>query len=507
MSYLGIDIGTTGCKAVVFNGDGRVLCQAYREYATLSPQQGWFELEPRQVIAACKQTIVEVAGQVKCTDAVSVIGISSQGEAFTALDKNGNYLCNAMVSFDGRSQQQVVEFTKSFGAEKLYHITGHSAHTLFSVFKILWLKQSRPDVFNAIHRLLCFGDLLTYELTGIAQISHNLASRTMLFDVNKCTWSNQILNAIGLDEKVLSEPVPAGHIIGRLTHKVAAELGLDFSTVVVAGGHDQCCGALGVGVTGSGIAAYSIGTVECVTPAFDTCVLNETMRQSNFATYPYTIEGLYTTVAFTTAGGSLLRWFRDTLCGNEVAEANRTGEDVYNLILKNIPTEPTSLFVQPHFASTGTPYFDSAPLGAILGLTLTTTRSEMVKAILESITYEMKVNLELLRKAGVDVTQLRAFGGGAKSAAWMQIKADILEIPITTLAVTEAGCLGAAMLAAKACGKVGALQDYAQTWISPVQTYEPQPEQSLKYKKRFEIYSHIYESLKPLRVMINKIRY
>lgn len=506
MSYLGIDIGTTGCKAVVFDGEGRAISQAYREYATISPQQGWFELDPRQVIAACKQTIAEASGKVKAADAVAAIGVSSQGEAFTILDKRGKYLCNAMVSFDNRSQPQVREFTESFGAKKLYQITGHSAHTLFSVFKLLWIKQNRPDVFKAIHRLLCFGDLLTYELTGIAQISHNLASRTMLFDVNKCTWSAAILKAIELDEKVLSQPVPAGHTVGRITSQAANELGLNHSTVVVAGGHDQCCGALGVGVTGSGVAAYSIGTVECVTPAFDACVLNETMRQSNFATYPYTIEGLYTTVAFTTAGGSLLRWFRDTLGTSEIEQANRTGEDVYNLLLKNIPTKPTSLFILPHFASTGTPYFDPSPLGAILGLSLTTDRGELVKAILESITYEMKVNLELLRKAGVDITQLRAFGGGAKSAAWMQIKADILNIPITTLAVTEAGCLGAALLAAKACGGTDLLTECSHVWIKPVHVYEPQSARSEKYQDRFEIYSHIYNSIKPLSMMIHKLR-
>jgi xylulokinase len=231
------------------------------------------------------------------------------------------------------------------------------------------------------------------------------------------------------------------------------------------------------------------------------------MRQSNLATYPHTVEGLYTTVAFTTAGGSLLRWFRDTLGSSEIEQAARTGEDVYDLLLKNIPTEPTGLFVLPHFASTGTPYFDPSPLGAVLGLSLTTTKSELVKAILESVTYEMKVNLELLRKAGIDITQLRAFGGGAKSAAWMQIKADIMDVPITTLAVTEAGCLGAAMLAAHACGKVGTLQDCSRRWVKPVQTYEPRPEQSQKYKKRFEVYSHIYDSLKLLRVMMNKMLY
>lgn len=506
MSYLGIDIGTTGCKAVVFDGDGCALCLAYREYATLSPQPGWFELDPRQVITSCKQVIAEASGRVRDNDAVAAIGISSQGEAFTLLDKNDTCLCNAMVSFDSRSQSQVEDFTASFDAERLYRITGHSAHTLFSVFKVLWLKQNRPDVSEAMHRLLCFGDLLGYELTGHATISYNLAARTMMFDVNQCVWSKPILDAIGLDEQVLSQPVEAGHTVGCLTRRIADELGLNPGTIVVAGGHDQCCGALGVGVTGPGIAAYSIGTVECVTSAFELCILNETMRQSNFATYPYTIEGLYTTLAFTTTGGSLLRWFRDTLGDYERQQAQLTGCDVYDLLLKDMPTEPTSLFIQPHFVSTGTPYFDPLPLGAILGLSLTTTKGELAKAILECVTYEMKVNFELLCKAGVDITQLRAFGGGAKSAVWMQIKADILNLPIATLAVSEAGCLGAAMLAAKAHGDIDSLRECSQAWVKPVHVYEPQPARSKQYRDRFETYSYIYNNLKPLSTMIHKFK-
>jgi xylulokinase len=506
MSYLGIDIGTTGCKAVAFDGDGRALCLAYREYATLSPQPGWFELDPWQVITACKQLIVETADKVKGSDPISAIGISSQGEAFTVLDKDGSYLCNAMVSFDTRSQPQVEQFTASFGQERLYRITGHSAHTLFSVFKVLWLKQNRPAIFKTIDRLLCFGDLLSYELTGRAMISYNLASRTMMFDVNTREWSKPVLEALGLDDSMLSTPVPAGHTVGTITRNIADELGLSPQTIVATGGHDQSCGALGVGVIGSGIAAYSIGTVECITPAFEGCVLNDTMRRSNFATYPHTVEGLYTTVAFNMTGGNLLRWWRDTLGTCELEQARRTGRDVYDIILHDIPLEPTSLFVQPHFTSTGTPYFDPAPIGAILGVSLATTKGELVRAILEGITYEMKLNLELLRKAGVDITQLRAFGGGAKSDAWMQMKTDILNVPIATLAVTEAGCLGAAMLAAKARGGIDSLRECSQTWIKPVHVYEPQPARSRKYRDRFEIYSHIYNNIKPLGTMIHKLK-
>ena len=503
MSFLGVDIGTTGCKGSVFDESGKVLTSAYQEYCTSSPRAGWFELDCREVIAKCKEVISECANTVKDTDNIVSLSVSSQGEAFTLLDKRGEYLCRAMVSFDTRSQKQVEEFSKSFGLERLYNITGHCPHTLFSLFKILWLKENEPELIGKAEKLLCFGDLLGYELTGNAALGYSLAARTMLFDVSKLRWSDTILEAIGLDRKVLAEPVPAGMPIGKIRKKIAVELGLSPSVIVAAGGHDQVCGALGAGVTGAGVAAYATGTVECLTPVFSELILNETMRESNLATYPYAIEGFYTTVAFNLTGGSLLRWFRDQFGRFEAEEAERKRCDVYELILEEVPSEPTSLFVQPHFTSTGTPYFDPHPTGAIIGLNLNTTKGEIVRAILEGITYEMKLNVELLKRAGIEINELRATGGGAKSTKWMQIKSDIMDIPIVSLDVSETGCLGAALLAAKAYGHNDSLEQTSKQWVHQTRTYEPSGENVIKYRERFGIYSQIYKTLKPLGNLIN----
>lgn len=503
MSFLGVDIGTTGCKGSVFDESGKVLTSVYEEYCTSSPRAGWFELDCSEVIAKCKDVISECANSVKDSDNIVSLSVSSQGEAFTLLDKAGEYLCYAMVSFDTRSQKQVEEFSESFGLERLYNITGHCPHTLFSLFKILWLKENEPEVVSKAEKLLCFGDLLCYELTGNAALGYSLAARTMLFDVSKLQWSDAILGAIGLDRKLLAEPVPAGTPIGKIGKGAAAELGLNPSVIVAAGGHDQVCGALGAGVTGAGVAAYATGTVECLTPVFSELIFNETMRESNLATYPYAIEGFYTTVAFNLTGGSLLRWFRDQFGRFEAEEAECKSCDVYELILEEVPSEPTSLFVQPHFTSTGTPYFDPHPTGAIIGLNLNTTKAEIVRAILEGITYEMKLNVELLKRAGIEINELRATGGGAKSAKWMQIKSDIMDIPIVSLDVTETGCLGAALLAAKAYGHNDSLEQMSKQWVRQIRTYEPSGENVIKYRERFGIYSQIYKTLKPLGNLIN----
>ena len=500
MSWLGIDIGTTGAKAVVFDGAGKLLAYAYREYGVVSPQPGWFELDCAEVMGACRQVIAEAAGQVLYTDPVRAIGVSSQGEAFTLLDKRGQYLCNAMVSFDTRSSKQVADFTHTFGAEALYRITGHSAHTLFSVFKLLWVKQNRAELFARIDKFLCMGDLLGYELTGCAKISHNLAARTMLFDVNTCQWSGPILEAVGVDRNIFSQVVEAGVPIGTVCRQLAEALHLSKDCIVAAGGHDQSCGGLGVGAIDAGMSAYSIGTVECITPVFATCVIDETMRLSNLATYPHVVEGLYTTVAFNMTGGSGLKWFRDTLGEYEKQKARECGGEVYDILLEGMPAEPTRLLVLPHFTSTGTPYFDAHPTSAILGIELTTRKGELLKGLLEGITFEMKLNLERLKRSGIAVNRLRAFGGGTKSDAWMQIKADILDMPIEVMQVAEAGCMGAALLAAKAAGQMKDMKACVGQWVKPSKCFEPCAERADFYTQRFGVYTGLYETIKSMGI-------
>jgi len=503
MSFMGVDIGTSGCKAVAFDAGGNQLALAGREYPTLSPQHRWAELDPAGVIESCRDCIRETAFEVRSSDAVEALGISSQGEAFTIISAKGEYLINAMTSADARSRRQVEEFSDFFGKDRLYNITGHSPHTLFSLFKLLWIKENKPRLLQKADRIVCLGDLLTYELTGEYVISYSLAARTMLFDVNKLRWSASILEKSGLKAQMLSRPAPAYACAGTVRKETAEELGLGRDVVVAPGGHDQICGALGAGVTSGGSAAYSTGTVECITPVFDSLVLNSTMQESNLASYPYALDGLYTTVAFNPTGGSLLRWYRDNLGQWEIQQAERKGVDAYELILKEIPEEPTSLLVLPHFAPTGTPWFDPQGCGAILGLDLGTTRPQLVKAILEGVTYEMRLNAEALRRADIEIDQFRAVGGGAKSSKWMQIKADIMGRPVISMRVTETACAGAAMLAAKAKDTGKPLRQLAGDWARKGKTYRPRERFKKLYDERFKIYSKMYETLRPLKQEIN----
>lgn len=499
MSCMGVDIGTSGCKAVVFDGDGVQISEAQREYATLSPQDGWAELDSNEVMDACMAVIRTAAQACAETDPVRALGVSSQGEAFTAVGNDGSVMSNAMVSFDTRSTELARTWSEEFGSEALYELTGHTAHPMFTLFKLLWTREHRPDVWHGARAFYCFEDLLQQHLGIEPAISYPLAGRTMLFNVRTHDWDEGILGAVGLDRGRLARPVPSGTVVGTVPSAQAREVGLADNVIVVAGGHDQPCGALGAGVLSSGKAVYGMGTTECITPAFESPVFSKALFESNLCTYDFTAKGMYTTVAFSLTGGNLLRWYRDEWAHRDVEQAASEGVSPYARILAAMPATPTHLLVLPHFTPTGTPHFDAEAQGAILGLRLTTTRNEVLRALLEGVTMEMKLNVNILQASGVHIEQFIATGGGAKSRELTQLKADVLNRPITTAAVTEAGCLGVAMLAQHALSNED-LDSIARRCVRTVSVLEPNPDHAAVYERRFELYRELYPALRKLRV-------
>ena len=493
---MGIDVGTSGCKAVVFDDAGGEIAQAYREYDVLAPQPGWAELDSADVMDKCLAVISDAAGQAP-PGSVRGLGVTSQGEAFTAIDGNGRFLCNGLVSSDIRAEGYLTTWVEEFGVDRLYQITGHTPHPMHSVFKMLWLRDNNPDVWKKAEKFLCFEDLLQFKLGVDPAISWPLAGRTMLFDVRKHKWSPEILNAAGLAEDKLPRSLPSGSVVGRIERSIARELNLADGAFVVTGGHDQPCGALGAGVTRPGVAMYAMGTVECISPAFREARFTEDLRKHNLCTYDHTLADMYTTVAFSLTGGNILKWFRDELGAAEVAEAQRTGANAYGLLLDAAGDVPSSLLVLPYFTPTGTPYFDAHVTGAVLGLRLTSSRGELIRALLEGVTFEMRLNLEILHRSGCEVDELRAIGGGAKSAAWIQLKADVLGKPITALSVTEAASMGAAMLA-RAADTGENVAELAANWTRTTGTYEPRKEYVDWYAERFEAYRELYPTLRKM---------
>ncbi len=498
MSLMGVDIGQGGVKAAVFDYSGNLLTKAYQEYPTIFPSAGFAEIDSRKVIKSAFEVIRKTALAVRKKDPVSAVGIASCGESFTGVSRKGEIISNAMTTADFRAQSLVDPWTERFGRGFLYRTTGHTPYHMYSIFKLLWLKEQRPAVWKKTWKFLFCADLLAYYLTGEAATDYTLASRSMLFDVRNKKWSSDILKKTGLSAECLPGLIPSGKPVGTLKPEVAGKLGLDKKTTVAIAGHDQPCGGLGVGAAEPGCAGYSIGTAECICPAFDRLTLNQELMKYNLATYPHVTSDTYTTVAFSLNGGNVLKWVRDNLAREEAGEALKKGSDPYEAIIRNASSKPSKLILLPHFCPTGTPYFDQQATGVLFGLTLSTARPEIWRAFLEGITLEMKWNLAILESAGLKTRELRAHGGGAQSKIWMQIKADIFGIPLTTMRVTEATCMGAALLAGGGAGLFDP-KVMSRKWAQPIRVFRPRPEYIALYETRFALYKKIYASLSTAR--------
>jgi len=502
MSLLGIDLGTTGVKAVCFGLSGKVLAEAYQEYPLLQFKGGRVELDPFFVWKAVSSVIRSVNAAAK-KDPVEALSVSSMGESFVPIGKNGEFLSNIIANVDTRAGDQRDWWEKKVGLFELFRITGQPYHTIFSINKIKWLKENKPLLYKNTYKFLCMEDLVLFKLGGITVTDYSLAGRMMAFDIKRKIWSKKILDAAGIDAAKLPEPVPSGRIVGEVRTKVAALLGFKAGVKLVTGSIDQSAAALGAGIIKEGVAVDSLGTAECITPVFKGLKLERSMFESNYCCTAHSEPDLYVTFAFNFTGGAILKWYRNYFAELEKGLAKEKGKDVYDLITGGLPEEPTGLLVLPHFTVTGTPYYDNNSKGAILGLTLSTGKSELVKALMEGVTYEMMLNLNCLKKAGLKVKEVRVMGGGARSPYWLQLKADMYGIKTVALNVSEAGCLGGAIRAGTATGRYRNFEEAVAETVKVKKEYYPDKKKNNIYLEKFEVYKKVYPALKDILHKLN----
>jgi xylulokinase len=493
VSIAGLDIGTTGAKAVAFNLDGQVLAGAYREYPMHSPRPGYLELDPNQVLAAAREVVRKVAADV-ASDPIQSIACSALGEWVVPLDAAGHPLANGIIGFDARGGPACDAFRSRIDGREVFDITGHPINSYHTLFKILHWRENEPEVYRNAAKFCCANDLIAHAMGLEPAIDYALAARTLIFDINTRDWSSRILEVADLPVDRLSRCVAPGEPIGELGDN---DFGLPKGCVLAGGLHDQPAGILGAGI-GPGESMYATGTVVCLGIRTDRKPDPAVMIPNNLCYYPTFGDGQFVALAWNFTGGSLLRWYRDTLGVDQTARAEQRGVDVFDEILTDLPGEPTDLMVLPHFTTTGTPWMDTQALGAMLGLRLTTTRGEIVRAILEGVTYEVKLNQALLAEAGIDIKLFKAIGGAAKSDLWMQINADILDRPVAVLETTEAASLGTALLGAKAAGLVDSVEQATERVARIGRTFEPDARRARAYQHRFDIYRDIYPATRDL---------
>jgi xylulokinase len=495
-TLLGLDVGTTGVKAVLFDADGSLLASASREVAVDLPRPGWAEQDVERVWSLALDAMAEAIASASVSE-VTAIGLSVHGEAVTPLDDAGRPLRPCILGMDTRTDAQNAWLREQFGGASLFERTGMPIHTINTLPKLLWIREHEPEVWREAARFVLLEDLFVGRLAGRWVISDCLASRTQLCDLASGAWDADILAAVDLDPERLSRIAPSGSAVGEVSAEVTSRLGLRRPPTVVTGGHDQACGALGVGLTSPGLASVSTGTAEVVEVALAEPVVARPLFEGNISVYRHVIPDRFLAMTLNHSGGLVLRWFRDGFCEAEQQAARRSG-DVYDLMLAGAPAGPTGVLVLPHFAGAGTPSFDTASRGAIVGLTFATTRAEIALAILEGLTYELRLNLDVLRRGGVRIDVLRAIGGGARSRRWLQLKADVTGIPVVTPRVTEAAALGAALLAGAGAGIFATAAEAAERCLVLSDSYEPDAQRHAAYQQRFELYRELYPAIAPI---------
>ena len=494
---LGIDAGTTSIKVVLFDDAGRALSSATEEYRLNTPFPDRVELDPRLYWTALQSAVRRTLSicSVSPSD-IHALAISSQGETLIALDSAGQPLRNAIVWLDNRSGQEAADIEAHFGRDTVYMTTGSpEVVPTWAATKILWLKRHEADIFKKARRFLLLEDYLIYRLTGELIGDFALYTSSLLVDiVNYKPW-DEMLSFIGISSDQLPPIVGSGYIVGPLTCDAAEELGLSERTLVVTAGMDQACGAVGSGNIAPGVVTETTGGSLNLLATIDEHSIDSARA---VPIQCHILPDTYIALPWCQTAGMVLKWFRDGFCAHEVDEAIRTGGDAYDLLSDlagTINPGCDGLIMLPHLAGAMCPEFDMNARGVFFGIDLSHGRAHFVRAIMESIAYMLRRNIESIREMGIDITEVRAMGGAANSAIWTGIKADVLHVPVVTMRSKEAACLGAAIVAGAATGVFGSIEDACNNIVRLNNRYMPKPENKDAYDSGYERYVRLYECL------------
>jgi xylulokinase len=411
----------------------------------------------------------------------------SFGEAFVALDKQGELVCDPMLFTDRWGEKEYYEAEKKTSAAEIAETCGLPLSPSYSLSKVLYLREQRPDIYEKIDRILFIQEFISYMLCGQAGVDYSAACRSMFFDVRNCTWNEDLINRFGLESRHYSPPLPMGTVVGTLRKNLAKELGLSDTVKVVTGGHDQPVNAIGSGLR-EGCAVNSMGTSECITPLLDSILPADFIAGKGIPAEPLWEKGKFCCMAYNPSSGLLVQWFLATFTDEKELPFARFDNSV--------PARPTRIMIQPYLMGSGTPYMDPSARLAITGMDYGATKFDIYRAILEALCLDQELNLAILREQHIPVKHVIATGGGSKSRAWLQIKADVLQIPVSTLEVKEAGALGCAILCAKAAGLYGSLEEAAQNMSHIKATIQPNPEHKSFYTEKFALYRNLREHVK-----------
>jgi xylulokinase len=481
MKFCGIDVGTSGVKAMVFDEKGTALCESYRPYAIQVAPDGTRLLRALELWNQTKATFAEAVR--KTGGDIDAVCSDSFGESFVALDKNDEIVCDPMIFTDNWGEAEYRDAEGKTNAEEIAGLCGLPLSSSYSLSKILYLRDEHPEIYEKTTRILLIQDFINFMLSGQTAADYSTASRTMFFNAHECIWSGALMEKFGLNPQHYSSPSPMGTVIGTLRKSLAEELGLNDSVKVVVGGHDQPVTAIGAGLR-KGSAVNSMGTAECVTPIIGSMLSRRFIVEHGIPAEPLWEKGKFCCLLYNNTSGLLIDWFLKT-----VTDENPLP---YTRFDRNIPAEPTRIMVQPYLMGSGTPYMDSIARLAMAGIDYGTTKYDIYRAILEGLCLDQRLNLDVLSREHITVEEIVVVGGGSRSRTWLGIKADILQIPVNIPVVREAGALGCAILCTVASGIYGTVEEAAHTMSRIQETIEPKQQHSSFYDEKFELYRKLH---------------
>ncbi len=499
MQYLiGVDIGTSGTKTVLFDEAGNRISSAVREYPLYQPQNGWAEQEPEDWWRAAVETIREVVSRsgVDARD-IKGVGLSGQMHGLVMLNAKGEVLRRSILWCDGRTAAECAEITEKVGKEKLIAITANPALTGFTAGKVLWVRRHEPELYQACRMMLLPKDYIRYRLTGVYATEASDAAGTNLLDVPKRCWSEEVLSILGIDGALLPKVYESPDVTGHITKEVAALIGLAEGTPVVGGAGDNAAAAVGTGVVKEGRAFLTIGTSGVIFAHADSVRIDPGGRVHTFC---HAVPGCYTVMSCTLSAGLSLKWFRDHFFTAEMETAAGMGVDPYDLMnaqAARVPIGSNRLLYLPYLMGERSPILDSDARGAFIGLSAIHTKYDMLRAVLEGVSYSQRECLDVLHGMGIVPKELLATGGGARSTLWRQMLSDVLNCPVATVASSGEGpALGVALLAGVGAGVYKSVPEACDAVIRLNPLQQPDEASVKAYAPYYALYKTVYPSLK-----------
>jgi xylulokinase len=483
---LGIDFGSSGCKGVLFDAHGRVLAAARHEYAPVCVGSDGCEMDAEVFF----EGFVSVVRKISAKGTIAAIGVSSHGETVIPIRGDGLPAGPALMNSDSRGLRQVRRLEEGLRREMIYRQTGMPPHPMYSLPKIMWLRDERPDIYKSAAKFCTVPGFIASRLGLAPLVDYTLASRFMAFDIHRLQWSAMLLEAAGIAPTRFCEPVPAGASQGKIPQAFAKELGLGEGVEFILAGHDQPCGAFGAGVSHDE-SALSAGSYECLGVIGSAPVTDDRALACGFNSYCHVVDGAYITLAFF-PGAICVNWFAGMLYGRE--HSNDNADTLFARIYEDMQRHsgPTGLLITPHLIGACNPGWNPLARCGVYGLHPGLDRGGIVKGVFEGIACELKLNLDSLRELGIEVNDIRIHGGNAGSVSGVQLRADITGRRFIRVHDKEAGCRGAAMLAGYGAGFFSSKREAAESMGAEGSQFHPNGNEYEAYLRQYERYRQFY---------------